>query len=119
MSNTEQIIDKVIKGIQDKKGRDITVVDLTTIEDTICKAFVICTAGSPTQVHAVAESVGDVVRVEAHTKPSAVAGLRNAQWVAMDYGDVMVHIFLPDTREFYDLDHLWGDATVTEIANLD
>ena len=71
------------------------------------------------QVEAITESVGDFARERLKEKPSHVVGLENAQWVAMDYGDVLVHIFLPDVREFYDLEHLWEDATLTRIPDLD
>ena len=118
-SNTELLVDKIVKGIQEKKGRDIVVADLTPIEDTICQTFVICTAGSPTQAQALADSIQETARKEAAAKPTATEGLRNCQWVAMDYSDVMVHIFLQEERDFYDLEHLWADAALTEIPNLD
>lgn len=89
------------------------------IDGAICRYFVICQGASPSQVEAITESIGDVVRTEAGEKPVKVAGLNNAQWVAMDYSDVMVHVFLPDVREFYDLEHLWEDATLTRIPDLD
>ncbi len=114
-----ELIDAIVKGLQDKKGRAITVADLGGIEDTICRAFVLCTGGSPSHVQALAQSVGETVRGEAGQRPTAVAGMRNAQWVAMDYSDVMVHIFLPDVREFYDLEHLWADASLTEFPDID
>ena len=118
-NNTELLIDKIVKGIQEKKGHDIVIIDLQDIEDTICKAFVICTANSPSQVQAVTDSIGETVRMEAGQKPIAVDGLRQSMWVAMDYVDVIVHIFLPDMRDFYDLEHLWADAQLTEIEDLD
>lgn len=119
MNNTELLIDKIVKGMQDKKAHDIVVVDLSPIEDTICKAFVICTGNSPSHIQALVDSIEDTTRKEAASKPTAVAGLRNSQWVAMDYSDVIVHIFLPEERDFYDLEHLWADARLTEIADLD
>ncbi len=118
MYNTQLLIDKIVKGIQEKKGHDIVIVDLSPIEDTICKAFVICTANSPSHAQALTDSIAETARKEADNKPMAVDGLRNSQWVAMDYADVMVHIFLPETRDFYDLEHLWADAPLTEIADL-
>ncbi|MBQ8969586.1 MAG: ribosome silencing factor [Bacteroidaceae bacterium] len=117
--NTDILIDKIVKGMQEKKGHDIVVADLSAIGDTICQAFVICTANSPSHAQTLAESIGDTVRKEAATKPTAVDGLRQALWVAMDYTDVIVHIFLPDMREYYDLEHLWADATLTELEDLD
>ena len=118
-NNTELLIDKIVKGIQEKKGHDIVIIDLQGIEDTICKAFVICTGNSPSQIQALTDSVGETVRKEAEQKPIAVDGLRQSMWVAMDYVDVIVHIFLPDMRDFYDLEHLWADAQITEIEDLD
>ncbi len=114
-----KLTDSIVKSLQDKKGTDITVVDMTPIGDTICKAFVICTGNSPAQVQALAQEVGEKVRDHEGQSPLAVDGMRNAQWVAIDYGDIMVHIMQPDARRFYDIEHLWEDANITEISNLD
>ena len=119
MNTTENLLRDITKGIQEKKGTDIVVADLTKIEGTICKYFIICQGNSPTHVEAIAESVGDFARERLKEKPTHVVGLENAQWVAMDYTDVLVHIFLPDVREYYDLEHLWDDAKLTYIPNLD
>ena len=119
MEQTKQLVKTITEGIQEKKGSDIVVADLTKIEGTICKYFIICQGNSPTQVEAIAESVGDFARERLKEKPTHVVGLENAQWVAMDYTDVLVHIFLPDVREYYDLEHLWDDAKLTYIPNLD
>jgi len=119
MEQTKQLVTTITKGIQEKKGSNIVIADLSSIEGTICKYFVICQGNSPAQVEAITESIGDFARNEMNEKPSAVAGLDNAQWVAMDYGDVLVHIFLPDVREFYDLEHLWADAALTRIPDID
>ena len=95
------------------------VANLNGIDGAICNYFIICQGSSPAQVEAITESIGDFARNELNEKPSKVAGLENAQWVAMDYGDVLVHIFLPDVREYYDLEHLWDDAKLTHIPDLD
>ena len=95
------------------------VANLNGIDGAICNYFIICQGSSPAQVEAITESIGDFARNELNEKPSKVAGLENAQWVAMDYGDVLVHIFLPDVREYYDLEHLWDDAKLTRIPDLD
>lgn len=108
------LLDAIIDGLQDKKAHNIVVADLTEIDDTICRYFVIAHGGSPAQVHALAMSVGDKTR-EIKQRPLAVDGMRQAVWVAMDYAEVIVHIFLPEEREFYDIEHLWADATLTEI----
>lgn len=109
---------KIIEGIQEKKGRDIVVADLSGIPDTIAQQFIICQGGSPAQVQAIAQSIGESAR-KVNVKPTAVDGLQNAQWVAMDYTDIIVHIFLPEPRGYYDLEHLWADAELREIPNLD
>lgn len=119
MNETNELLQKITEGIQEKKGKHIVIADLRTIGDTICNYFVICQGNSPSQVNALTESVRETVRKGTSIKPFAVDGLRNASWVVMDYGDVLVHIFLPDTRAFYDLEHLWADAQLTEVPDLD
>lgn len=119
MNQTNNLVEKIKEGIQEKKGQKIVVADLTDIEDTICNYFVICQGNSPSQVSVIADSVRDYVRDTTGFKPSAIDGIRNAQWVAMDYSDVLVHIFLPDVREFYNLENLWADAKLTYIPDID
>ena len=115
----QELVNVITEAIQEKKGRDIVIADLRKIEGTICQYFIICTGNSPTQVEAIAESIGDMARERLKEKPTHVVGLENAQWVAMDYTDVLVHVFLPDVREYYDLEHLWEDAKIVQIENLD
>lgn len=119
MEQTQQLVESIKKGIQEKKGQRIVVADLGGIDGAIAKYFVICQGNSPAQVEAITESIGDMARQELGEKPSRVAGLENAQWVAMDYGDVLVHVFLPDIREYYDLEHLWDDAALTHVPDID
>lgn len=118
-NNTNKLLKIIIDGIEDKKGRRIVVADLSEIKDCICKYFVICQANSPSHAEAVAGSVSDKVREELGEKAIGVTGLENAYWIAMDYADVIVHVLLPEAREFYDLEHLWADAKLTEIADVD
>ena len=120
MSNTQnQLVNLVIEGIQEKKGHDITIVDLRTIETAPSQYFVVATGGSPQQVEALAESVEDTVREQAGEKPAAVVGRENVFWMAMDYGNVMVHLFLPEAREHYDIENLWAEAELIQIPDLD
>lgn len=118
-TTAKEVIKQIIEGIQEKKGKEIVVVDMLELGNSICDYFVICQGNSPNQVSAITGSIEDVVRENCGKKPYAIDGLRNAQWVAMDYGDILVHIFLPDVRRFYDIEHLWADATVTTIPDLD
>ncbi len=119
MEQSSTLVESITKGIQEKKGANIVVADLKNIDGAICNYFIICQGSSPAQVEAITESIGEFARKELGEKPSRVAGLENAQWVAMDYGDVMAHVFLPDVREYYDLEHLWDDAALTHIPDLD
>lgn len=119
--NTEikNLVNKTVEAIQDKKGRDITVIDLSGIDGCITKAFVICEGGSPSQIDAIADNIEKKMRVDLGEKPTKVAGRENSIWVAMDYVDIIVHIFVPEARDHYDLEHLWADAPTELIPNLD
>lgn len=118
MNTAKQLVETIKEGIQEKKGTGITIVDLTHIDGSIASYFVICQGNSPSQVEAIAESVGDFCRKKHGEKPVNVAGLGNDQWVAIDFVDVLVHIFQPEVRSFYDLEHLWEDAKITNIPDL-
>ena len=113
------LVDKAVEAIQEKKGRDITILDLSGIDGCITKAFVVCEGGSPSQIEAIADNVSEKLRIDLGEKPTKVAGLENCVWVAMDYVDIMVHIFVPEARDHYDLEHLWSDAPTELIPNLD
>ena len=119
MTTTQQLVDTIIEGIHEKKGRSVVTVNLQSIETAPCAYFVICTGGSPQQVDAITDSVEEFARKQLGEKPAAIAGRENAEWVAMDYGTVMVHIFVREAREHYDLEHLWDDAELTHVADLD
>ena len=113
------MVTKITEVIQEKKGKNIVIADLTEIDDTICNYFIICEGNSPSQVTAIVDSIKDYVREQTGIKAFGVDGLNNAEWVAMDYSDVIVHVFLPEVRDFYDLEHLWADAKLTRIPDLD
>ena len=119
MNTEKKLVDTIVEGIQEKKGCGLVIADLSEIDGTICKYFVICQGNSPQQVEAIAGSVSDYVRECYGEKTINCIGLGTNQWVAIDYADVLVHIFIPETRAYYDLEHLWEDATLTQIADLD
>ena len=119
MIETTELVKRIVEGIQEKKGKNIVVADLTSTDNTVCKYFVICEGNTPTQVAAIADSVSDYVRIHASEKSIGVEGMRVARWVVMDYSDVLVHVFVPEERDFYNLENLWADAQLTEIPNLD
>lgn len=111
------LTEAIAEGIRNKKGRNIVLVDMSALESAPCRCFVIAEGNSNTQVAAIADEVEDYVRKTLHEKPFAVVGQDNAEWVAMDYSDVIVHIFQPQTRAFYDIEHLWGDAKITMLPD--
>ncbi len=119
MDVTKKLVRNITKGIQEKKGYGIVIVDLTKVEGAICRYFVICQGNSPQQVEAITDSITEFVRKKSGDKPAHVVGLTLAHWVAMDYTDVMVHVFLPETREFYNIEGLWEDAKLTKVPDLD
>jgi len=123
MKNTEEfatneLVDAVVEGIQEKKGVNIVILDMTEIENSICKYFVICDGESNIHVDAVADSVDEYVRKKLQEKPFHIEGKDNAEWILIDYVDVIVHVFQKSVREFYNLEGLWADAKRTEIENL-
>lgn len=119
MTETTNLVNAIIKGIQEKKGQDIVIADLSHIDGAIAKSFVICQGNSPSQVEAIAESISEECRKELKEKPVGVNGLGANQWVAIDFVDVLVHIFVPELRTFYDLENLWEDAKLTRLPNID
>ncbi len=117
MANTKKLLDTIIAGIQEKKGANIVVVDLSKLANSICNYFVICEGSSNTQVDAIAAFLKDYVKASLKERPIGIDGLENCQWVVMDYGDIMVHIMQREPRHFYDLENLWHDATIKKIAD--
>ncbi|HZL09655.1 MAG TPA: ribosome silencing factor [Prolixibacteraceae bacterium] len=114
-TETEQLIDAIVEGIQRKKGIDIIKIDLTKINHTECKYFIICHGNSTTQVDAIAHSVEDTVVELTDEKSWHKDGYQNSIWVLLDYADIMVHVFQKDSRRFYDLENLWADAHIELI----
>ena len=109
------LIEKIIEAIQDTKGEDIKLLDLTKIENSAADYFIICSANSNTQVIAIAGNIEKKVRNELKNRPWHVEGTENAMWILVDYISVVVHIFQKHIREFYDLEDLWSDAQITSI----
>ena len=114
----KKIVDAIVEGIQNKKGHRIVVVDLRKLEEAPAEYFVIAEGNSNTQVAAIVDEVEDFVRKTLAVKPILVDGVDNAEWVAMDYGQIIVHIFQREPRAFYDIEHLWEDGKIKEIEEV-
>jgi ribosome-associated protein len=119
MDQTVELVNTVVKGLQEKKGKNIVTVDLTMNQGAICRYMVIGEGNTPTQVSALTDSVWETARKEADEKPLSIDGYQAAQWVGMDYGTVLVHIFLPEQRRFYNLEGLWADSDIREVPDID
>ena len=109
----------IISAIQDKKGRDIAVLDLKNVDGAPAGEFIVCSGKSTTQVSSIADNVREELQKQTGEKPINYDGYRNSQWIVIDYGDTMVHVFLPDTRHFYRLEDLWSDAHTIRIPDED
>ena len=114
-TSSDNLITFTINGIEDVKGQNITILDLREIENTVCDYFIICDGTSNTQVNAIVNSVQKKVSKNTKEKPWHIEVSENAEWVLMDYVDVVVHVFQKHTRQYYDIENLWGDAKITEI----
>lgn len=120
MSNTTEkqiLIDTIVEAIQDTKGEKVMIFDLSTIENSVAETFIICSGNSNTQVSAIAGNIEKKVRNTLQERPWHVEGADNAMWVLVDYVSVVVHVFQQETREYYDIEELWGDAKITTIDN--
>jgi len=115
--SSEILLDKIIHGIENVKGEDIQKMDLRKIENTPCDFFVICSGNSNTQVSAIVNSIKKKVSKTLSEKPLHTEGLEIAEWVLIDYVNVVVHVFQRKTREFYNIEELWGDAISTQIIS--
>ena len=114
---TELLLSSIIKGIFEKKGQDVLKIDLRKLENRITDYFIICQAPSGTQVGAICDSIEDTVRKETGEKPMHLEGLDNCFWVLIDYGNVIVHVFLEEYRKFYSLESLWADAAIEAMED--
>ncbi|MVM35747.1 ribosome silencing factor [Spirosoma sp. HMF4905] len=113
----EQIRDFVVRGMQEKKGHDIVVMDLRNVKNAICDYFVICSGNSDTQIDAISTSIEEEVYKASKQDPWHKEGKLNREWILLDYVDVVAHVFKKERRAFYDLEQLWGDAEIHLIED--
>jgi ribosome-associated protein len=110
---TEKLLSAIVKGILDKKGKEVVTLDLRKVGSRVCDYFVICHGDSTTQVSALGGNVENEVRKLTGEKPWHSEGFQNSEWVLLDFVNVVVHVFLNEKRTFYNLEKLWGDAEIT------
>ncbi len=116
-ASADELIALILHGIEEVKGVDINILDLREIDNTVCDYFVLCNGTSNTHVKAIVNSIQKTVSKAIHDKPWHVEGSENAEWVLMDYVNVVIHVFQKHAREYYDIEGLWGDAKVTLVES--
>lgn len=114
--SNKKLLDTIVEGIRNRKGHNIVSIDLRKIQDAPVEYMVIAEGNSSTQVAAIADEVDDFVRTTTHVHPLAVDGRDNAEWIALDYGNIFVHIMQREPRAYYDIENLWSDGKRTEYA---
>lgn len=111
----EFLVKAIVKGIEEKKGHEIAVLDLKPCNSAPSDFFIVCHGDSQTQVVAIARSVEDEVEKITGESPTFKEGYTNAEWILLDYINVVVHIFLKEQRDFYGIERFWADAEVRKI----
>jgi len=108
----------IVDAIQDIKGKNIIKLDLTSLDEAPARYFIICEGDSSTQVKAISENIGRKLKEKMGVTPNHVEGIEGCRWILVDYFDTVVHVFYPETRAFYDIEELWGDAKMTQYENV-
>ena len=114
LTRNSKIFKTIIKAIQEKKGDHIVSLDLRKIHEAVADFFIICEATSQTQIRAIADSIEDLVKKQCGESPYHHEGKPAAQWILLDYVNIVVHVMLPDSRKFYKLEEMWSDAPLEE-----
>jgi ribosome-associated protein len=113
------LTDVIVESILNKKGKDPVIMDFTKMNNGICDAFIICHGTSRTQVEALAENVIQEVKKKTGQNPYHKEGFENAEWILIDFNEIIVHIFQDDRRSFYNLEQLWADTKITRVKSSD
>ena len=112
------MIYNIIEAIENIKGKEINILDLRELENTVCDYFIVCEGSSNTQVNAIVASIQKHVSKELKDKPWNIEGNDNGEWVLMDYINVVVHVFQKDIRDFYEIEDIWHDGVMTSYEDL-
>jgi ribosome-associated protein len=108
----------IVDAIQDIKGKNIVKLDLRELDDSPADYFIICEGDSTTQIKAISENIVKRTKQDLNLRPSHIEGIQGSKWILVDYFDTIVHVFYPETREFYEVEELWSDAKSTEYENI-
>ena len=113
----DELTELAVKGLQEKKGREIVCLDLRQLRSTVTDMFIVCHGDSTTQVDALARSVEEIIYKETGESPMYKEGAENAQWILLDYINIVIHIFQKEFREHYGIENLWADAQVRQVES--
>ncbi len=117
-NDTGKLCDLIVDAIQDVKGKNIVKLDLRQLDASPAEFFIVCEGDSSTQVKAISGKVHKKVKDELSLLPNHTEGKENGQWILVDYFNVVVHVFYPEARQFYEIEDLWSDAKITEYQNI-
>lgn len=115
LTESKALAKLALLGIENKKGLDAVVLDLQGVQSAPANYFVICSGNVPSHVSAICDGIFETVKKATGYNPHRIEGYENAEWILMDYFDVVVHIFLKDKRDHYRLEQLWADGEKTEL----
>lgn len=118
MREVNSLVNSIVAACQERKAKNIVTIDMRELPGAICQYFVICEGNTPTQVSAISDEITESIKKKTKERPISVDGLTEARWVGIDYGTVIVHVFIPELREFYDIEHLWADAKMEQIPDI-
>ncbi len=113
-NNSEELKKVVVEAILNKKGHEVIELDLRNLPESVADYFIVCHGDSGTQVGAIADSVYKEVKDTLGLVPKGMEGKQNAEWIILDYFDIVVHVFYNETRQYYQLEELWSDAIAVE-----
>ena len=114
LTRNSKLFKTIIGAILDKKGEHIVSLDLRKVEEAVADFFIVCEASSTVQIKAIADAIQEVVKQKCGESPYRHEGYQALQWVLIDYINIVVHVFLPETRKFYKLEEMWSDADELE-----
>ncbi len=115
--DAESLSQIVVKGMKERKAKNVTIMDLREVKNAVADYFILCSGTSDTQLDAISESIEEEVYKTIKENPWKKEGKNNKEWILIDYVDVVAHIFKPDKRSYYALEEMWGDAKISEIAD--
>jgi len=115
--STDELLNCIIEAIKDKNGKELKLLDLQKLENSVCDYFVICHGTSNTHIDAITDKIYREAKEKLNELPFSKEGLENKTWILLDYGSIVIHVFQEEYRRFYNLEDLWADAQIVEFSS--